>query len=135
MPTFTKDVALIWWGNAVATAGCYAYAYLKGPTPDDGGEDGTDMTDVQQGMAPIATGTAPRRPVGERWFYDPVIDAQGSSSVSTPMLVSVRASHNDGILGPTNVDSAASLDAHLNEGSYQSPEDLSHLTSFFNTRC
>ena len=50
MPTFTKDVALIWWGNAVATAGCYAYAYWKGPPTDEGSDD---MTDVQQGMAPM----------------------------------------------------------------------------------
>lgn len=55
MPTFTKDVALIWWGNAAATAACYAYAYLKpASTTDDQGPDGEGgMEDVQQGMAPM----------------------------------------------------------------------------------
>lgn len=29
MPTFTKDVAIIWWVNLVTMAACYAYAYSK----------------------------------------------------------------------------------------------------------
>jgi hypothetical protein len=36
MPSLTKDTAIIWWANAVAVAGCYAYAYLK---PKEEGED------------------------------------------------------------------------------------------------
>jgi hypothetical protein len=28
LPTFTKDVAIIWWMNALATAVCYLAAYL-----------------------------------------------------------------------------------------------------------
>lgn len=34
LPTFTKDVTIIWWANAIATAACYAYAYLI-PKSDD----------------------------------------------------------------------------------------------------
>jgi hypothetical protein len=37
MPAFTRDVELIWWGNAAATAACYAYAYLK-PASEPGPE-------------------------------------------------------------------------------------------------
>lgn len=29
MPTFTKDVTIIWWGNAIALLAAYGYAYLK----------------------------------------------------------------------------------------------------------
>ena len=29
LPTVTKDVTIIWYANALATAGCYAYAFLK----------------------------------------------------------------------------------------------------------
>jgi hypothetical protein len=29
MPFFTKDVGVIWWGNLIATVGCYIYAYTK----------------------------------------------------------------------------------------------------------
>ena len=29
MPVITKDVAIIWWVNAVTVAACYAYAYTK----------------------------------------------------------------------------------------------------------
>ena len=29
MPTFTKDVTIIWWGNAIALLASYGYAYLK----------------------------------------------------------------------------------------------------------
>jgi amino acid transporter len=32
MPTLTKDTAIIWWANAVAVAGCYAFAFLKPKT-------------------------------------------------------------------------------------------------------
>ena len=28
LPTFTKDVAIIWWANALATILCYIYAYF-----------------------------------------------------------------------------------------------------------
>ena len=31
VPVFTKDVAIIWWANAAATAGCYIWAYSSGP--------------------------------------------------------------------------------------------------------
>lgn len=59
MYPFWQDVAVIWWGNALATAGCYAFAYLKPPPAEgdgggDGGEgEGEGMEDVQQGMAPL----------------------------------------------------------------------------------
>jgi hypothetical protein len=54
---------------------------------------------------------APRRPVGERWFYNPVVDLHGSSSVSEDisdssaipdavMLASARDDPNDLVLGP-----------------------------------
>jgi len=49
-------VAIIWWGNALATAGCYAYAYAKPPPVESSdGDDGEGggMEDVQQGMAPM----------------------------------------------------------------------------------
>jgi hypothetical protein len=51
-------VAIIWWGNALATAGCYAYAYAKPPPVESSDGDGDDgegdgMEDVQQGMAPM----------------------------------------------------------------------------------
>jgi hypothetical protein len=29
LPAVTKDVTIIWYANAIATAGCYAYAFLK----------------------------------------------------------------------------------------------------------
>ena len=29
MPVVTKDVAIIWWVNAVTVAACYAYAYTR----------------------------------------------------------------------------------------------------------
>ena len=47
LPAVTKDIPTIWWGNAIATAGCYAYAYYIGPTAGEGesildeGEGGT----------------------------------------------------------------------------------------------
>ncbi len=84
-----------------------------------------------QGMVPTTTGNASRRPVGERWFYDPVIEDKGSSSeaITRSILVSASGSHDDGILGSTCKDS------NLKAGACQSPENLSHLTSFFNPYC
>jgi len=29
LPAVTKDVALIWWGNAAVTALCYAYGFSR----------------------------------------------------------------------------------------------------------
>lgn len=34
MPVLTKDVALIWWGNAMITLLCYLYAFSR-PANDD----------------------------------------------------------------------------------------------------
>ena len=50
MPVVTKDVALIWWGNALATAACYAYAYLK-PAAD--GEAGVSADDDEKSSLPL----------------------------------------------------------------------------------
>mmetsp|Transcript_8175 Transcript_8175/g.13771 ORF Transcript_8175/g.13771 Transcript_8175/m.13771 type:complete len:264 (+) Transcript_8175:1093-1884(+) len=42
-PTFTKDVAIIWWINFVVTGGCYAYAYA---TQDKREEEGAQKTSL-----------------------------------------------------------------------------------------
>jgi hypothetical protein len=36
LPSFTKDVVVIWWANFAVTAIAYAYAYLKPESEDDG---------------------------------------------------------------------------------------------------
>lgn len=49
MPTFTKDVVIIWWANAVATAACYAYAYLK---PKDTGYTSEEEGETERSSLP-----------------------------------------------------------------------------------
>jgi hypothetical protein len=48
LPVVTKDVALIWWMNAVAVVGCYIYAFFL--KKDD--DDGISPTDSEQKPLP-----------------------------------------------------------------------------------
>jgi hypothetical protein len=46
MPTFTKDVTIIWWGNALAVLVSYGYAYLKPKSEVELVDDMTTNDDV-----------------------------------------------------------------------------------------
>jgi hypothetical protein len=52
LPSITKDVALIWYANAIATAGCYAYAYLK-PKKRYLSDNNDDENDPNATLPPI----------------------------------------------------------------------------------
>jgi hypothetical protein len=62
MPTITKDTAIIWWANAVAVAGCYAYAYLKPKT--EGVEKSAVPEFISKGIKALDYGSGKER--GER---------------------------------------------------------------------
>mmetsp|Transcript_19333 Transcript_19333/g.18664 ORF Transcript_19333/g.18664 Transcript_19333/m.18664 type:complete len:281 (+) Transcript_19333:116-958(+) len=62
MPSLTKDTAIIWWANAVAVAGCYAFAYLK---PKEEGEDKSLVPEfISKGIKALDYGSGKER--GER---------------------------------------------------------------------
>lgn len=42
LPTITRDCPTIWWANALAVAGCYAYAFLLKPDAEAEGSDGSE---------------------------------------------------------------------------------------------
>lgn len=48
MPVFTKDIPVIWWGNAVVTFLCYLYAFAR-PANDD--TTGGQSEDDEEGEA------------------------------------------------------------------------------------
>lgn len=54
LPAITKDVALIWWGNAAVTALCYAYGFSRPaeeeqPEAEEGTEGEEEGGSQQQG--------------------------------------------------------------------------------------
>jgi hypothetical protein len=62
MPTLTKDTAIIWWANAVAVAGCYAFAFLK---PKTEGEEKSAVPEfISKGIKALDYGSGKER--GER---------------------------------------------------------------------
>lgn len=62
MPSLTKDTAIIWWANAIAVGGCYAYAYLK---PKTEGEEKSAVPEfISKGIKALDYGSGKER--GER---------------------------------------------------------------------
>ena len=62
MPSLTKDTAIIWWANAIAVGGCYAYAYLK---PKSEGEEKSAVPEfISKGIKALDYGSGKER--GER---------------------------------------------------------------------